>query len=169
MGECQLCDDIWQMFVDPSYDKSRRHLGSLEQTLASYCPRHTPIIESLLDDGYRTPRSGERVRFWCPHGRGSVVTLDGWINQRSKESELLLVRKEGIADHQGTAQILDPEWVNMSLLEHWIAQCCGLHATCTTAMNTTPTVPALLVDVKRRCIVSGANGYRYVALSYRFG
>jgi hypothetical protein len=36
-------------------------------------------------------------------------------------------------------------------------------------MNTMPTVPALLVDVRRRSIVSGVSGCRYVALSYRFG
>lgn len=101
--------------------------------------------------------------------RGQTVKLFGSINGHCERFSLLLVNKAGAADHPGTGQILSPEWINLGLLKHWIAQCCRLHPTCTTAMNTASITPALLVDVKRRCIVSGIRGCHYVALSYRFG
>jgi hypothetical protein len=178
MGECQVCDDIWQMFVAPENAKRAIKLGTFEEALALPCSKHTPILESFKDHvgsscsssstiiGFRN--SGhirERGRSRGPH----IVVLCEGLGGPGQFFDMLLVNKVDAPDHPGIARILNPYWVDMDLLRYWICQCCGLHASCTTAMNVTPTIPALLVDVKRRCVVSGASRSRYVALSYRFG
>jgi hypothetical protein len=171
MGECQLCDDIWQMFVDPKNAKKNVVLGSFEQALASPCKKHKHILES-----FQTHVNGES---WSSHISTDLYFANSGIQSSSvrlykspgcsTSFELLLVKNEHTAGHPGTARILDPEWHNLDLLRHWVDQCVGKHADCTTAMNTKPTVPALLVDVKSKRIVSGISGGRYVALSYRCG
>lgn len=168
MGECQICDDILQLFVDPR-NAEAVVFGSFDQALASPCPKHTPILESFKKyvEGHR-PLAGTDVGFH-PAFRESIVKLFDSSSREPPSFNMFLVKKTDVAGHPGNARILDHKWVDMDLLKCWIAQCCGLHATCTTAMNTALTVPALLVDVKRRCIVSGISGCRYVALSYRFG
>jgi hypothetical protein len=176
MGECQVCDDIWQMFADPGNAKREIVVGSFEQALASPCPKHTPILESFrdyvggscssTDVGFRNPR----LSTFGGHPSG-VLLLESVSKNKiwQKTFEMLLVKKGDVTDHPGTARILDAEWVDLEMLKYWVAQCSRLHLSCATVMNTIPTVPALLVDVKRRCIVSGVSGCRYVALSYRCG
>jgi hypothetical protein len=119
----------------------------------------------------RYPLDSTDVGFLNPSQHRSIVSLFESVRKRRANFKMLLVRKEDVADHPGTARILDPQWIDMDLLKYWVAQCCGLHTICTTAMNTMPTIPALLVDVKRKCIVSGTSvsACRYIALSYRFG
>jgi hypothetical protein len=167
MGECQVCDDIRQLFADSSNEKEVV-LGSFEQALASPCQRHTPIIHAFKDY-VGSSCSSTDVGFRNGGCRGTTTDLWESVTKLGHSFGVLLARKEDPTDHPGTARILDPEWVDMDLLKYWVAQCGELHTSCTTAMNTLPTVPALLVDVKRRRVVSGVNGYRYVALSYRFG
>jgi hypothetical protein len=173
MGECQICDDIWQMFADPENAKEKVVLGSLDQALTSPCPKHKSILESL--SAYVNNFDSSTIHtIYGPKHRGSSASLTWLIDLRPNEWQVesrrvFLLKKEDIADHHGTAQILNPEWINLDLLKHWVDQCCKLHPTFTTAMNTTPTVPALLVDVRKKRVVSGVSGCRYVALSYRFG
>ena len=118
---------------------------------------------SSTDVGFKESRSQTHP------GEIPAVSLMESVTGGGTTVRMLLVRKDDVAGHPGTARILGRNRVNMDMLRYWMAQCYGLHPTCTTAMNTTPTVPALLVDVKKKCIVPGLSGCRYVALSYRFG
>jgi hypothetical protein len=167
MGECQLCDDIWQMFTDPENAKRKIVFGSFDEALASPCLKHTPILQAFRE--YVGDSSSTDVGFQNPGNRRWTYTLFESVSKLGPCWPILLANKVDAADHPGTGQILDPDWVNMDTLRYWIAQCPGLHASCTTAMNTAPTIPALLVDVRRKCIVLGVSNCRYVALSYRFG
>ena len=173
MEECQVCNDIWQMFVDPENAKEDVVVGFFEQALACPCPRHTPILmwfkEYLGSSCSSTDVGFNGSLFRTLSGEIPTVSLMESVTRGGKTVRMLLVKKYDVAGHPGTARILDRDRVNMDMLRYWMAQCYGLHPTCTTAMNTTPTVPALLVDVKKKCIVPGLSGCRYVALSYRFG
>jgi hypothetical protein len=171
-GECQLCDDIWQLLIDPENAKDRIVFGSLQHALAVACPKHTPILQAF--ETHARSSSLSNVGFIHPHGlhlsvTGDPVSLFDLGNPFVSQLEMLLVNKESTANHPGAARILDAEEVSIELLKYWISQCCGSHASCTTTMNTAPTVPALLVDVRRKRIVTGISGHRYAALSYRFG
>jgi hypothetical protein len=171
MEECQICNDIWQLFTNPGNAKERVALWSPEQALAPLCPKHTVTLEWIRiyfeDLGEFDPSEDIVLR---RGQRDSIVHFSGWLESGwYRTFELLLVKNEDIINHPGTARILDEKWINMDLLRHWTALCCDSHGSCSTAMNTALTVPALLVDVKRKCVVSGISGYRYVALSYRFG
>ena len=168
MRECQICDDIWQMLADPESAKKEVVLGSFEQALASPCLRHTPIIQAFKDY-VGSSCSSTDVGFRNGGNRRQPTELWESLNEWGDVFGVLLAKKEDVADHTGNARVLDPEWVDMDLLRYWVAQCLGLHADCTTAMNTMPVVPSFLVDVKRKCIVPGVSGCRYAALSYRFG
>jgi hypothetical protein len=186
MGECQVCDDIWQMFADPGNAKREIVVGSFEQALASPCRKHTPILEwfkTSVNSFYlwhsshfpRFPTSTvtTNVGFSNSGGRDSTVNLRESVDSNYRfpnaSIPMLLANKEDVIDHPGTARILDAGWVNIDTVKRWISQCVQSHTSCTTATNAMPTIPALLVDVKRKCVVSGIHGYRYVALSYRFG
>jgi hypothetical protein len=124
MAECQLCNDIWQMFADPGSAKLRIDFGAFDRALSSPCPKHAPTVESLnriLETYISSDSEPRHVRHrWPVERRGvgfskalrgsPIVHLRETVRKgfRSRYLEMLPVHKKNTAYHPGTAQILDP-------------------------------------------------------------
>jgi hypothetical protein len=76
-------------------------------------------------------------------------------------------------DSTGYGRILNPGWIDLSLIRQWKSDCCTLHGvTCMRLSNSNFLAVASLnwlVDVNRKCIVPARRGMPYVALSYVWG
>jgi hypothetical protein len=150
------------------------HLGAVEDAIASPCPQHTALLKHLqirLEDdsrhGYTSGHRDRGVDLICAwHG----VQVKGFFSGRIRVLNLVLAAKPGCKRPRRDIRVLDREWVDLSVISQWVNDCSGSHEeVCRNPMRIMRAVPDLLVDVKRKCIVKGNNGHRYVALSYRLG
>ncbi|KAI2627080.1 heterokaryon incompatibility protein-domain-containing protein [Hypomontagnella submonticulosa] len=177
-GGCNICRAIWLGFADTD-SVDNIDLGSFEEALSSPCPIHTPLIQMFRD--------------YCQQGQsrglypsGMVGSSDVGIIPRKKSRSasirlslsklglfwnLLLVNRTSVPNHPGTGRLLDPDWVDIDVLPRWKHKCLTEHGTrCENPLKIWPTRPAWLIDVERKCLVSGhkCDG-AFVALSYRYG
>ncbi|KAK8057250.1 hypothetical protein PG996_011187 [Apiospora saccharicola] len=85
--------------------------------------------------------------------------------------ELLLAQPEGRPDHPGTARVSDPDSADLEMLKGWKDECLSSHgAKCENPMRIPSARPAWLIDVERKCLVSGSvTDAPYLALSYVYG
>jgi hypothetical protein len=157
-------------------------LGSLEEALSSPCRDHTALIRHLKQhilDARTNPR-GTDVKtmdnigfWWCSTDQELVVAHS--ISRKNIADALLslhysFIRGSHVTSYGSSVRLLDPRWIDLGMIKNWIGECSASHSeTCENPMKLMPTVPGLLVDVKQRCVVTGTEGLRYVALSYRLG
>jgi hypothetical protein len=149
-------------------------LGTFENAIASPCSQHTAVLNYLKDCPRHDFRSSDRL--WLTFGP-SGVHLRGWYRRsrvykpdKTGEVELVLADFPGKKQFQGDMRILDQGWVDLHVISQWIDDCSKRHGEeCENPMKIMRVVPDLLVDVRRKCIVNGEEGLRYMALSYRLG
>ena len=170
MSSCEVCDDLWQLLVKPGSGK-KINLGSFDEALASECPYHTRVIRDFREHcssrGLVHNKDPKDVGF--EGGRkGSSTQLLESLEHLGCFWALLAVQKPGIENHAGTARVLDPDWVDIDIVNNWKRQCLSSHgAQCENPLKIPPASPAWLVDVEKKCIVPGGDSKQYVSLSYR--
>jgi hypothetical protein len=197
MATCQTCDNVLRWFLKPTErrEKLEINLGAASEALAAPCPAHTALIRDLRkrSDGHpwrggdllAPDVSDKAIVELCGSDRQSgdvdyglcgcdCLSLKETVAEdyfaSGVRSRLLLANKPDVVGHPGTTRLLDPHWINLGTVKGWIDTCLERHGqTCTNPVKVTPTVPSLLVDVKRKCIVPGRDGCSYMALSYRLG
>ncbi|KAL2824062.1 heterokaryon incompatibility protein-domain-containing protein [Aspergillus cavernicola] len=162
---CEICREISKAFAD--HDSPYKvDLGSFEAVADSKCPKHTPLLEAFKDYSHSKTRKSDNIELQVY--KGCSVSL-----RRSRVGSvwnLLLVKQESLPNHIGTGRILNPDWVDIGILNHWKNRCMSLHGVkCENPMKIWPTRPAWLIDVENKCIVSGLDCGNFVALSYRLG
>lgn len=177
MPACQVCDDILRGFRDVATRESfNLNLGLEEEILTSTCPEHTAIVRDLsLEIQDRDNRLLPHLReappdiVLGPSGNGMCIK-ESQTQFAEMKIDLRLVHQADNPDPPGTARLLDSEWIDIDVVKRWMALCFDSHGeACENPMRVMPTAPELLVDVKRKRLVSGKIGLRYVALSYRMG
>ena len=178
LTDCKICADLWRRFSDPS-TTHEIDLVSVEVALSSKCQRHTPLIELFEkskrhnlhfiwwkgwpDFGIKAGGHGESVKLTKLTLRlSSGGTYDSW--------DILLVKEDSVPGHTGIGRILDPDWVNLDIVNQWKTRCLSFHSSsCENPMKILPTRPAILIDIKNKCLISGQSNGGFVALSYRWG
>ncbi|KAK8109087.1 hypothetical protein PG984_014888 [Apiospora sp. TS-2023a] len=177
LSGCQTCQDIWRRFTDPTFQDAI-NFGSPADALSTSCAAHRPLVERFVDV----------LRAEKP-GRALPATTDIGISRahpkqagrpRVCESlsnggifwELLLAQPEGRPDHHpGTARVLDPDWADLEMLKGWKDECLLSHGSkCENPMRIPSVRPAWLIDVGRKCLVSGSvTDAPYLTLTYVYG
>ncbi|KAL3292872.1 Heterokaryon incompatibility [Colletotrichum asianum] len=175
-SECEICSDIWSRLCDSSDNAQRTsiNLGSFEEALRSNCKRHKPIVEwfkMFCDEPGQTIRPAKTSKDVGIHRhRPGVLTLTESIQNLGRCAELCLIRKDSVKNHPGITRRLDPKWVDLSVVSHWLEQCVSSHgAKCENPMKIWPYRPAWVVDTKAKCLVPGDKCASFIALSYRWG
>lgn len=175
---CEVCQDIMHLFTKCSSHSIR--LGSIEETLATKCQFHKPLIKAFVEfwsDHSDPPPAGWNdlcIRYRPPTVRaGECVYLTAFpAVGRELHWPLLLVNKctPTVPQHPGTGRVLDKDWADLSLLKRWKDACLSLHGTkCENPLRIWHTRPAWLIDVDQRCLVPGSVDGPFVALSYMYG
>jgi len=177
--DCQTCKDIWMLFATPvaaNVAVRQLSLGQLERVLASPCPQHTALLEYLFEI-IPDLKTKELSHFSVVFERKSQTPfvsfrLCGLDNPTHDDHHLLLLleRRPEVHGHPGLARSVDPQWIDVDRIRSWFNDCIVTHGeVCANPFKIEPAIPELLIDVKRRCIVSASHQTRFVALSYRFG
>lgn len=167
---------IWHCFSRPDLARAV-NLGFIKDALATPCRIHKPLVQAFND--YLRVREGEEPTF-SRQEIGDLGLIPGDVKRSVHMTEsismlgrfwgLLLVKKDFVLQHPGTGRILNPDWVDMDVLKQWKIKCISTHgATCESPLKIWPKRPAYLVDVIRKCLVTGCDLGAFVALSYRYG
>jgi hypothetical protein len=189
LSTCAICEtlSIWlglaesvpdnpQALGNLRYDPARPviDLGTVEETLASPCSQHTAIVKHLqlrfeedVECGYKA-HFDTGVRLTRQHN--GIVRVQVPSTNRTAVIPTLVLADNPQAGHLGDSRVLDREWVDLRVIQQWIIACSESHGErCENPIKIMRTVPDLLVDVRRKCIVRGKKDHRYMALSYRSG
>lgn len=165
-SDCAICSKIWCGLTGYAANRplSPIALGSQQEALSSACTRHKPLVEWFLRrccTGYHA----EAVSILFP--RPGVLRFQKSIGLWA---DLLLVRKDPVKNHPGIARIVDPKWVDTSVVDHWRKRCLSSHGRrCENPTKIWHTRPAWVVDTKDACLIPGSECDSYIALSYRWG
>ncbi|KAJ2990194.1 hypothetical protein NUW58_g3074 [Xylaria curta] len=156
---CVACKRLWRFLVDTESSGSIR----LEDfSHGMFCSYHTSFTRQFLS------KRGGSTSYISKDIYDDFVRL---IDTPYRPWRLQLANKASVSDHPGKGCILDPDWVDTDLLRKWKHICLGAHGErCDNSMKIWPTRPAWLIDVERKCLVSGQKcDDRFVALSYTYG
>lgn len=171
MSDCQTCNDILLRFTDPSINHDI-NLGSFNEALNSQCPRHTPLIEAFQDHcGAEPPsRVHKSQDVGIRSSENASVVLYKSISKLGLFFRLLLKHRPDVQGHAGTGRVLDCKWVDLDIVNKWKHTCLSEHGSrCQNPMKMPLTNPTWLIDVEKKCVVSGTGRTPYIALSYRWG
>lgn len=167
--DCEICRQLWRLLVDPDYQDSIT-LGSFKDVAATTCPGHGPVVKAFAeycgDDDPDSTDVGFRKS-----GADDPVSLFASLEHLGLVWSLLLVKKDQDPSHPGTGRILNPEWADLDRVVAWKNTCLTEHGeACENPIKIPNTQPEFLIDVKQKCVVSGADVKdKYVALSYAWG
>ncbi|KAJ4246271.1 hypothetical protein NW762_013622 [Fusarium torreyae] len=170
LSDCTTCQAIWRRLTDDKYT-DEINLGSFEEALSTQCSTHKPLIQSFFEyvcaeGDYPTSKD---VGFDEGYEGDSLQIRDTLSGRRFESWGLLLVKKS-VPDHPGTGRKLDPDWVDLDILNKWKHTCLSSHGTkCENPLRIWHTRPAWLIDVGGKCLVPGTVAESYVALSYTYG
>lgn len=173
-SDCEICHAIWSALTSsPSKETNRAiNLGSFKEALSSKCSRHKPIVKWF--QGWCSVRHQASEHGSKDVGisiiRPGVLELTESIKGLGAYAELLLVRKESVKNHPGIARILDPTWVDTSIVDQWRKRCLSSHGTrCENPLKIWSVRPSWVIDTQDRCLIPGRECNSFVALSYRWG
>jgi hypothetical protein len=150
------------------------HLGTFKEALASPCSQHTALVKHLQlrleDDLQRGHMASIDPRLDLIRHYSGVVRVERAVSSRIRGRLVLALANNPGAGNFQNIRVLDREWFDLHVIKGWIDDCSKLHGEhCKNPMKISRTIPDLLVDVKRKCIVKGREGLKYMALSYRLG
>ncbi|KAH8650032.1 hypothetical protein BX600DRAFT_483938 [Xylariales sp. PMI_506] len=176
--DCTICQRLKLQFLNPEAGGSI-NLGSFKEALSSQCSGHIPLIQAFWKycdeargEGAKSSRhqSSDDVGFKFGNGKNKSITLVETISKGGFYWDLLLVHRDTVNSHTGVGRVLDPDWVDLSVVNKWKEKCLSTHGTkCSNPMKVWPTKPAYLVDVEKKCVVSGKDCNSFVSLSYTWG
>ncbi|KAJ0334421.1 hypothetical protein COL5a_000478 [Colletotrichum fioriniae] len=174
ISACEICHQIWTRLTAPPSGKYHDtvNLGSFEEALSSKCSRHVPTVKMFheLCSKSRQLASLDSANVGIRFPRTGALQFTENIKTGGRYADLLLVRRDSISSHPGIARILDPEWIDTSVVTSWKQQCASSHGPkCANPVKIWPIRPAWVVDTEKRCIVPGDGCESYVTLSYRWG
>jgi hypothetical protein len=70
-------------------------------------------------------------------------------------------------------KMIDPAWIDIEMVGHWLRKCSSEHGeSCGRPLGVDPstlTRPALLIDIRRKCLTWTEPSFRYACLSYVWG
>ncbi|KAK1539305.1 uncharacterized protein CCOS01_00619 [Colletotrichum costaricense] len=174
ISDCEICHQIWSRLTTSPGGKYHDtvNLGSFEEALSSKCSRHVPIVKMFheLCSKSRQLKSLDSADVGIRFPRTGALQLTENIKTGGRYADLLLVKRDSISSHPGIARILDPEWIDASVVTSWKQQCASSHGPkCANPVKIWPIRPAWVVDTEKRCIVPGDGCESYATLSYRWG
>jgi hypothetical protein len=164
-------------------------LGTLEEVEKSPCQAHKSLVRSLQQNlnnsalgakalpanpsfgAWKSSDTIELVRVKSESGaRITRLTVHRESTDQRQEHDLVLVKNSASANHQGAAILPNRDWVDLDRCRDWLKHCLNDHGhDCKNPMKIIRRPPRLLIDIKRRCIVTGSPEHKYFALSYRIG
>lgn len=172
---CETCRDIWQRLTSEEPLAGNVSLGSLGKALSTPCPYHKSLLQTFYDfTGYKDEEdrdlSTSKDVGFGPGREGHHVPSAESVLESGLCWTLDLVNDNSIPNHPGTVRVLDPDWVDLDILNKWKDACISSHGVaCHNPLKIWHARPAWLIDVERECLVPGNVEGNYVALSYTYG
>lgn len=179
--DCEVCSKILLLCASQAdWTHKQPTLGIAEDVLRNQCS-HVALFKDWLHDRItHTPRcarshltidnrTGEHgfIRFQLQARPG--------IEHSYYVSDLIgLLRKLTVPDHPGAMRVVDPQWIDVGLLEQWVTACDTTHGDqCRQSSwlrHLKAFRPKYLVDTLDMCVVKGNRiEAEYIALSYQWG
>lgn len=127
-SKCKTCQNILRCFSQLDLAKPV-NLGSITEALATQCRTHKPLVQAFVDhlrsclerDNFSREEHGDIGIH--PGFLKSRVYFTESISKRGVFLSQLLVRKGFVPHHPGIGRILNPDWVNVDMLNQWKKQC----------------------------------------------
>jgi len=194
--DCKICSRMKTLFYydDPEGYYFELYLGIAEDLLRSQCS-HVAMFRDWLHDCITVDPACAKcelemkedlverrcIYFRLRHRFHSDIDTTRLRLLFSRGSHgvsppecLGLLRKLTVPGHPGTMRAVDPRWVDVDLLKHWITSCDATHGVgCRQSswlQQSEAVKPKYLVDTLEMCVVEGdRTTAEYIALSYQWG
>ncbi|KAH7088961.1 heterokaryon incompatibility protein-domain-containing protein [Paraphoma chrysanthemicola] len=169
---CDLCSALLEMFQ--GVRKEQIDISAFQSQSALECTEHTSLVEGFrayCQSGSRKSnrRSLNDMGFYA-RGTLGQVSLTESLKNFGCYWELLLCPSADSAEEFAKGDIMDPDWIDMTKVKQWKADCLASHGSkCDNPLKIWTTTPAWFVDVELECIVPGKQDASFVALSYTYG
>jgi hypothetical protein len=186
--DCEVCQHVLQVLVTPSatYDFCDLSL-TLGAILELDCPHHQELFQILKDEIL------EEAEVELVDGKTGFPVITRKAEETYAELScrayydpdypddfehslitinILLILKEDNPGHNGCGRILNPDWVDLSLVQGWQQRCISEHGLkCSNPWKIKPARPAWMIDAHNNCILPGnivPMDSNYIAMSYRW-
>lgn len=175
---CQVCHDLMEMFAastDKPPSTTTIVFGSFDEAMSTNCQRHKPLVERFVEYFQQARTWGRKSEDSGILFRGGRPEIVESVSKLGICRGLVLANKSpSSSDPVRKGRIVDPDHMDLDILNHWKSECLTTHGTaCQNPMRIWRTRPAWLVDVKQKCVVSGADpavgSSSFLALSYHRG
>ena len=178
--DCEICSKILLCVSQANTTREKFTLGIAEDLLRSECS-HVVLfkdwVHKLLKDDQQLTKSSLVIdEAILEHGLKyfKLQCSPGSDGRHYVSDSIGLLLKLTEPDHPGVMRAIDPQWVDVGLVKHWITTCDATHgAQCRQSSwlsHLGDIRPKYLVDTLEMCVVEGARVKAgYVALSYQWG
>jgi hypothetical protein len=172
---CETCRALWQRLTSEEPLAGNVSLGLLDEALSTPCTYHKSLFQVFYDlTGYKDEEdrdlSTSKDVAFRPGREGHHVRLPDSVLYNGLCWTVALVNDKSVPNLPGTVRVLDPDWVDLDILNKWKDACISSHGVaCHNPLKIWGARPAWLIDVERECLVPGNVEGNYVALSYTYG
>ncbi|KAI0105460.1 heterokaryon incompatibility protein-domain-containing protein [Nemania sp. FL0031] len=160
-GSCAACMKLWRFLVNAG-ESGFIKLSDFSDKMS--CSHHIPLTQLFPPKWQNKSASDCIAKFDNQAAANLAVSPDYYWG-------LQLCEKSSVRNHPGRDHIYNPDWVDNDIIWKWKTICLELHGErCNNPMGIWPVRPAWLIDVVRKCLVSGYKSEgRFVTLSYTYG
>ncbi|KAL6705473.1 hypothetical protein ACN47E_006738 [Coniothyrium glycines] len=168
---CELCNAILNLFRGVRTEDVVVSAFQSQATLDS--TKHVALLQQFRKHCQRPSYGDSRPKNDFGFKRGQTigeVRLIESVKNLGITWELLLCSKEATAEDFAKGGILNPDWIDLDMVNSWKNECLNHHGSkCENPLKIWSTTPAWLVDVELECIVPGSTQSKFIALSYTYG
>lgn len=154
-------------------------INNWKQVVESQCLHHPKFLAAVLKLDL-TPSAADEISL-------RVLAFTGWDHlevhadiksagksRQFRSGQIYLLQKDTKFPKDGSARLVNPLWIDRSLLRQWKEKCLSSHGeTCGStqaqSVYNDDARPTWLIDVWRKCLVRPSQHDRYIALSYVWG
>ncbi|KAH7068952.1 heterokaryon incompatibility protein-domain-containing protein [Paraphoma chrysanthemicola] len=169
---CGLCSALLEMFQ--GVRKEQIDISAFQSQNALECTEHTSLVEGFRAHCQSGSQESNRrplkdMGFYAGETVGQVTFTES-LKHYGRYWELLLCPSAESTEEFAKGDIMDPDWVDMTKVKQWKADCLASHGSkCDNPLKIWTTTPAWFVDVELECVVPGKEDADFVALSYTYG
>ena len=184
--DCEVCQHVLRVLVTPgaTYDFCDSSL-TLDAILELDCPHHQELFQVLRDEILEESDLEEKKLGYPVIIREAEETYaelsclayydpdnPDYPEEGPFTINILLILKEDNPGHNGCGRILNPDWVDLDLVQGWKQRCISEHGLkCSNPWKIKPAQPAWMIDTYNNCILPGnivPIDSNYIAMSYRW-
>ena len=159
---CPFCKMVFDLLPETAFAEEQRHMYLSESVSQGYCSLR-PVAIRVRHDTFTSFVVVYKFREYVSHFHKITYLYRGSIGLDSDKRRCFNSVAITAVKLQDT---LDP-----ALVRKWISRCQRSHTLCTQTKQrfASRSLPTMMIDVRRSCLVEAKTDYRYAALSYVWG